>query len=392
MKDSINIGMIGYKFMGKAHSHAYRDVSMFFPVRTVPVMRAICGRTEKALKEAARVFGWQGYETSWEKLVKRKDIDLIDINTPNYLHKDIAIAAAQEGKIIFCEKPLAINLSEAREMVEAVNRARIKHMVAFNYRTVPAIALAKKFIDEGKIGKIYHFRAVYLQDWITNPEFPLVWRLQKESSGSGVHGDLNSHLIDLARFLVGEFDRVIGMKETFVKERPLLKETEELSTGLAAESAGKMGKVTVDDATLFLAKFKNGALGSLEATRFAPGRRNGQRIEINGSQGSLVFELEDMNKLWFYSSTDPEGIQGFRSIQVTEPNHPYTKAWWPPGHIIGYEHTFVHLVADLMNAVADDRMPSPNFSDGLKCQEVLEAVDRSIETGHWIKIEDLYGG
>ncbi|RKX92029.1 MAG: gfo/Idh/MocA family oxidoreductase, partial [Spirochaetes bacterium] len=369
------------------HSNAYRKMPMFFNTEAIPVLKAICGRTEKAVAEAARKFGWESYETSWEKLVKRKDIDLVDITTPNSTHKDIVLAAAAEGKDILCEKPLAMSLQEAEDMLRAVEEAGVKHMVCFNYRKVPAIALAKKFIDEEKLGRIYHFRAIYLQDWISDPDFPLVWRLRKELAGSGAHGDLNSHIIDLARYLVGEFDRVIGMQETFIKKRPRLKETEDLTTGLTAEAAKEMGEVTVDDTTLFLAKFKNGAVGSFEATRFAPGRRNYQRIEINGSKGSILFELEDMNKLWFYSCDDPDNAQGFRRIQVTEQVHPYINAWWPPGHIIGYEHTFVHVVYDFMRAIDEEKNPSPSFRDGVECQRVMDAVEKSIREGRWVKVK-----
>lgn len=375
MKKTIKVGMIGYRFMGKAHSNAYSRVGMFFDPPLLPVKKVICGRTETQLKEAARLFGWEEYETKWEKVVRRKDIELVDINTPNSTHKPIAIEAAKKGKHILCEKPLSMNLKEAKEMLEAVKKAGIVHMVCFNYRRVPALCLAKKLIEEGKIGKIYHFRAQYLQDWLVDPDFPLVWRLRKEVAGSGVHGDLNSHLIDLARWLVGEFEEVVGLRETFIKKRPL-----------PVEGKKEMGEVTVDDSTLFLARFKNGALGSFEATRFAPGRKNGQRIEINGSKGSLLFELEDLNSLWFYSLEDPPELQGFRKIQVTGEVFPYARNWWPPGHIIGYEHTFVHIVADLLEGIKKGESPSPNFEDGVKCQEVLEAVERSIEKKEWVKL------
>ncbi|MFQ5867989.1 MAG: Gfo/Idh/MocA family protein [bacterium] len=387
MAKKINVGMVGYKFMGKAHSHAYRDVDMFFETETVPVMKVICGRTETAVAEAARKFGWEAYETSWERLVQREDIGLVDINTPNSTHREIAVAAAKAGKHILCEKPLAVSLAEAEEMLEAVEEAGVKHMVCFNYRKVPAVGLAKKLIDEGGLGKIYHFRAQYLQDWITDPEFPLVWRLKKEEAGAGAHGDINSHIIDLARYLVGDFAKVVGMQETFIKKRPELEVSEKLTTGLTAESRRpELGKVTVDDATLFLARFKNGALGSFEATRFANGRRNGLRFEINGSKGSLLFELENMNELWFYSCEDPDGMQGFRRIQATEATHPYIEAWWPPGHIIGYEHTFVHVVYDFMKALDEDRMPTPNFADGVECQRVLEAVEKSVKEERWVEV------
>jgi len=386
----INVGMVGYKFMGKAHSHAYLDMPFFFKTEAVPVRKVICGRTEKAVAEAAQKFNWQSYETSWKKLIEREDIDLIDITTPNNTHKEIAIVAAKAGKDIICEKPLATNLADAQAMLKVVKSTGVKHMVCFNYRKVPAIGLAKKLIKEGALGEIYHLRAVYLQDWIIDPEFPLVWRLQKSVAGSGAHGDLNSHLIDLARYLIGEFDEVIGMNKTFIKERPTLKFTEELTTGLATVKAGeKKGKVDVDDATLFLAKFKNGALGSFEATRFATGHRNGQRIEINGSKGSLIFEFERMNELKFYSAGDSQGVQGFRTIQATEEVHPYMKAWWPAGHIIGYEHTFIHLVYDFMEAILEDKIPSPNFVDGLRCQEVLEAVDRSVKEKRWVSLKEV---
>lgn len=386
MNKKINVGMVGYKFMGKAHSHAYRDVAMFFKSENIPAMKVICGRTESALAEAAKRFGWESYETSWEKLMQREDIDLIDINTPNYTHRDIAVAAAKAGKAILCEKPLARNLAEAQEMLREVEKSGVKHMVCFNYRKVPALALARNLIKNGHLGRIYHFRAQYLQDWITDPEFPLVWRLRKELSGTGVHGDLNSHIIDLARFLIGEISQVIGMQKTFIPQRPKLKTDKELTTGLTAQSDKEMGEVTVDDATLFLAKFANGALGSFEASRFANGRRNALRLEINGSKGSLVFELENMNELWFYSCKDSRGMQGFRRIQVTEPEHPYVNAWWPPGHIIGYEHTFVHIIYDFLKAIDENKMPSPNFRDGVECQKVLEAVEKSVKEEKWVKI------
>jgi len=338
--------------------------------------------------EAAKKFGWESYETSWEKVVERDDIDLIDINTPNNTHREIAVAAAKAGKAILCEKPLAMNLAQAKEMLEEAEKGEVKHMVCFNYRKVPAISLARKLIQNGQVGRIYHFRAQYLQDWITDPEFPLVWRLRKELAGTGVHGDLNSHIIDLARFLVGEISQVIGMQETFIGQRPKLNIDKELTTGLAAQSQSEkeMGEVTVDDATLFLAKFTNGALGSFEATRFANGRRNGLRLEINGSKGSLVFELENMNELRFFSSQDPRETQGFKRILATEAEHPYIGAWWPPGHIIGYEHTFVHIVYDFLKAIDENRMPSPNFRDGVECQRILEAVEKSVKEERWVKV------
>ena len=385
----IKVALIGYKFMGKAHSFAYKNVSLFFDLPVKPVMKVICGRTEKAVSQAREKFGWEEYETDWKKVVERKDIDLIDITTPPNAHKDIAIEAAKNGKIVFCEKPLASTLKDAYQMLEAVEKYGVKHAICFNYRKLPAIGLAKKLIDEGKIGKIYHMRAVYLQDWIVDPDFPLVWRLQKSVAGSGAHGDLNAHLIDMARYLVGEFDEVIGISETFIKERPVLKEKEELETGLGEfkEKAEEKGIVDVDDATIFLVRFKNGAIGSFEATRFAPGRKNGQRFEINGSKGSIVFNLERLNELEYYSREDEKGTQGFRTIIATDPSHPYAANWWPAGHIIGYGEAFVNMVADIFNSIAKGENPSPNFYDGVKCQEVLEAVDQSIKERKWIKVK-----
>jgi predicted dehydrogenase len=390
MPQEVNVGLIGYSFMGKVHSHAFKDMSFFFPeAAAYPVMKAICGRNEANVSDAAKTFGWQGYETDWKTLIGRDDIHLIDVSTPGDSHAEIAIAAAEAGKHVFCEKPLANNLAEARAMADAVRNAGVKSMVAYNYRRVPAVALAKKLIEEGRIGDIYHWRAVYLQDWIMDPNFPLVWRLQKEKAGSGPHGDLNAHIIDLARYLVGDISEVSGMQETFIKERPIV---EEIDAALGASTGGssQMGQVTVDDTTLFLARFENGAVGTFEATRFAGGRRNGNRFEINGSKGSIAFNLEKMNELQYYNREDEDHIQGFREIIVNEGVHPYMDHWWPPGHIIGWEHTFIHEVYDLMQAIggADDNL-HPDFDEGVKDQAVLEAVSISAENKSWIKVADL---
>lgn len=383
----VNIGMIGYKFMGKAHSHAYHDLPMFFPNVAKPVLKAICGRDEEAVRQAQQQLNWESYETDWRELLKRDDIDLIDINAPSNMHKEIAVAAAQAGKHIFCEKPLALTLADSREMLEAAEAAGVKHMCGFNYRFAPAVQLAKKLIDEGRIGKIHHFRGWFLQDWIIDPNHPLVWRLQKEIAGSGSHGDLGAHTIDLAHFLVGDIDEVIGMSETFVKERPLAESMSGLSATGSAD--GPKGEVTVDDATLFMGRFKNGALGSFEATRFAGGHRCTNSFEINGSKGSIKFDFERMNELEVYFTDDAEDVQGFRRVLVTDPAHAYSEAWWPPGHTIGYEHTFIHEVVELMQAIEEDRQPSPSFVDGVKCQQVLEAVETSITERSWIKVDDI---
>jgi predicted dehydrogenase len=385
--ETVNIGMIGYKFMGKAHSNAYRALPMFFPKSIQPNMKVICGRNAVAVREAAKQFGWEEYITDWRNLLTRDDIDVIDINAPSNAHKEIAIAAAEAGKHLYCEKPLALTLADSREMLVAVEAAGVKHMVGFNYRFTPAVMLAKKLIDEGRLGDIYHFRGWFLQDWITDPNFPLVWRLQEEIAGSGSHGDLGAHLIDMAHYLIGDMTEVIGMSETFIKERPLAEDM----TGLAATSSDnpEKGPVTVDDATLFLAKFANGALGSFEATRFATGHRSTNSFEINGSKGSVIFDFERLNELQVYFEDDKEDVQGFRRVLATDPAHAYSDAWWPAGHTIGYEHTFTHAFVEFMAAIREDRQPVPNFVDGVKCQQVLEAVDLSIEERQWIRVSDL---
>lgn len=383
----LRIGMIGYKFMGKAHSNAYRSLPMFFPKALKPEMSVICGRNAEALEEAATQLGWSDCVTDWKDLIACEDVDLIDINAPSNAHKEIALAAAKAGKHIFCEKPLALTLADSREMLQAAEDAGVTHMVGFNYRFSPAVRLAKKLVESGRLGKIYHFRAWFLQDWIIDPEFPLVWRLQKEIAGSGSHGDLGAHLIDLAHFLVGDVKEVIGMSETFIKERPLAAEM----TGLSAkgDKDAPKGKVTVDDATLFLARFDNGALGSFEATRFAAGHRSTNSFEINGSLGSVKFDFERMNELEVYLTSDAEDVQGFRRVLATDPAHEYAEAWWPPGHTIGFEHTFIHEMLELSNAIEEGRQPVPNFHDGVKCQAVLEAVERSIEQRRWVEISEM---
>ena len=390
MARNVNVGLVGYSFMGKAHSHAYKDMSFFFPdAAGIPVMKVLCGRNKENVINSANEFGWEGYETDWKRLVAREDIDLVDISTPGDSHAEIAIAAAEAGKHVFCEKPLANNLAEARAMAAAVNKAGVKSMVAYNYRRVPAVALAKRLIEEGRIGQVYHWRAVYLQDWIMDPDFPLVWRLQKEKAGSGPHGDLNAHIIDLARYLVGEITEVTSMQETFIKERPIVDEIDS-ALGASSGSSIRKGPVTVDDTTLALARFDNGAVGSFEATRFAGGRRNGNRFEINGSMGSIAFNLEKMNELQYYNRADEDHVQGFREIIVTEGIHPYMDRWWPPGHTIGWEHTFIHEVYDLMQAIkgADNNL-HPDFDEGVRDQAVLEAMSLSAENGSWVKVSDL---
>ena len=379
--------MVGYRFMGKAHSNAWRQAPHFFPLKAEVEMHTICGRDPGAVEDARKQLGWQYASTDWKAVVNSPEIDLIDINTPNDSHAEIAIAAAKAGKHILCEKPLALDVAQCQEMLDAVKKAKVVHMVCHNYRRIPAIALAKKMIEDGSLGEIYHYRARYAQDWIVDPKFPLVWRLQKGVSGSGTHGDINAHIIDLARYLVGEFKEVCGLMHTFIKERPLMDEGGK-GQGLGGKGGQKMGKVTVDDAAMFIGRFQNGALANLEATRFALGRKNHIEIEINGSKGSLYFDLEDLNRLKFFDNTRPNDRQGFSDILVTQPGgaHPYVGSWWPPGHIIGYEHTFVHAIADFVNAVVDRKPVQPTFEDGLKNQRVLEAVEESAKTHEWVKV------
>lgn len=384
----VNVALIGYKFMGRAHGNAYISAPKFFDLPLTPILHTIVGRDKKAVAAVARQWGWENYATDYTGVIENDEIDLVDVGTPNDSHAEISIAAAEAGKAVACEKPLAMNVAEAKAMVKAVKRNKVPNYVWFNYRRTPAVSLARELIKEGRLGKIYHVRAVYLQDWIMDPNFPLVWRLQKKIAGSGTHGDLNSHLIDLTRFLLGaEFNEVCGMAETFIKERPI----EVFGGGLAAgKNAKRKGKVDVDDAVLFLAKFKNGAIGSFEATRFAKGRRNGNQIEIDGSKGTIVFNFEQMNELQFFDDTLPKKEQGFRRILVTEPVHPYMHGYWPPGHIIGYEHTFINTVVDMMNHLAGKlKTFHADFEDGLRCQEVLDAVLVSCKERRWVGVEEV---
>ncbi|MBK9313268.1 MAG: Gfo/Idh/MocA family oxidoreductase [Acidobacteria bacterium] len=371
MKKKLNVAMLGYQFMGRAHSNAWRQVGHFFDLPVEPVMKVVCGRNEQAVKDAAESLGWEEYSTDWRKVIERDDIDIIDICTPGEAHAEQAIAAAEAGKVVLCEKPLGNTLAEAEEMLAAVERNKVIHMICHNYRRVPAVTLAKQMIDEGSIGRIYHYRGTYLQDWIVDPMFPRVWRLEKSKTGSGALGDIASHSIDLARYLVGEITEVSGMLKTFVTERPL-------------PGSDEMAPVDVDDAALSLMRFENGAIGSVEGSRMAPGRKNYNRFEINGSRGSIVFNLERMNELEVYIDEGPNS--GFKDIYVTDPSHPYFAAWWPAGHIIGYEHTFIHTVYELLKAIDEERIPSPNFVDGLRNQRILDAIVRSAESRTWESI------
>ncbi len=380
---NLNVCLIGYKFMGKAHSQAWRTVGRFFDLDLEPVMKVVCGRDAEAVDAFADRWGWESASSDWKAAVTRDDVDLVDVSTPGYTHAEISIAAAQAGKHVYCEKPLTFTVADGKKMLAAVRQAGVKHMVNFNYRRCPAVSLAKQMIEAGDIGEIRHVRCTYLQDWLIDPEFPMNWRLRKDAAGSGSHGDLGAHSIDLARFLAGEISEVVGMTKTFITERP----AEGTSDGLTATAGEGTEQVTVDDTSIFLAKFANGATGTFEATRLAPGRKNYNRFEINGSKGSLVWCFEDLNVLEFYSTSDPSTQQGFRRIIATEGDHPYVSAWWPPGHMLGYEHGFCNAVYDLTQAIAHDQPCSPDFLDGVRCVAVLEAVEQSHESGRWAEVE-----
>jgi len=384
MSKTLRVGLIGYNFMGKAHSNAWRQAPRFFDLPAKVELHTICGRDATKVAAASENLGWSHSTTDWRTVVADPEIDIVDICTPNDTHAEIAIEAARNGKAILCEKPLARSVAEAQGMVDAVDSAGVVNMVCHNYRRIPAIALARQMIENGDLGdRIYHYRARYAQDWIADPTFPLVWRLQSEIAGSGTHGDIDAHIIDLGRYLVGEISEVCGLMETFIKERPLLAEA---AAGLGAKGSATTGPVTVDDAVSWIGRFRNGAIANLEATRFAYGRKNHITLEVNGSEGSLVFDFEDMNRLKFFRAGDPEGRQGFRDILVTESVHPFAGAWWPPGHIIGYEHTFVNTFADFIRAVVAGESVQPTFADGLQNERVLEAIGESARTRQWVKL------
>ena len=373
MSKTVNIGIVGTQFMGRAHSNAWMDVEKFYDLPARPVMKAACDNVAENLEPFCWRFGWQSQETDWQKLVARDDIDVIDICTSNAVHMPIAVAAAKAGKHIICEKPVAMNADEAKAMLDAAEAAGVRHMVAFNYRRVPAIALAKQMIEEGKIGKVFHFNAVYYQDWLVDPAFPYVWRHDRSVAGSGAHGDMNAHIVDLARFLVGEIEAVCGAEEVFIKERQL------------PDGSGKAA-VTADDALFSLARFTDGALGSFMATRFASGRKNYLRFELFGSEGSFLFNLERLNEIQYFTRSEAGREQGFRTILATESDHPYISKWWPPGHIIGWEHTFIHEVGDLLTAIGANEPITPNFYDGLRNQQVLDAMQQAAAEKSWVAI------
>jgi predicted dehydrogenase len=382
----IGVGIVGYAFMGAAHSQAWRTAGRFFDLPLQPDLAVLCGRDRAKATAAAEKLGWRSVETDWRALLSRDDVQVIDICSPGDTHAEIAIAALDAGKHVLCEKPLANTVGEARAMVDAADRAAtrgVRSMVGYSYRRVPAVALARRLVEQGRIGEIRHVRASYQQDWIVDPEFPLVWRLQRDAAGSGALGDIGAHIVDMAQYLTGDMlTGVSALIETFVRERPL----PSASSGLEASGGTERGTVDVDDAALFIGRFAGGAVASFEATRFATGRKNALRIELNGSLGSLAFDQERMNELEFYDGTEDPETAGFRRILVTEPTHPYVGAWWPPGHGLGYEHSFTHQVVDLVRDIAERRDPVPSFAAGWQVQTVLDAVERSATSGSWQKV------
>ena len=395
-KPTLGVGMIGYAFMGRAHSQAWRNARSYFDVPVEPRLVAVTGRNASAARNTADRFGWADVETDWRRLLERDDVDVIDICTPGDTHAEIALAALEAGKHVLCEKPLANSVGEAEAMASAAEAARdrgVRSMVGFTYRRVPAVAYARQLVAEGRLGRVLHVRGAYLQDWLTDPEAPLTWRLQKERAGSGALGDIGAHIVDLAQHVTGQtLTGVSALTETFVRERPV-SDPSVLSTsgitGTAASNGSTMrGQVTVDDAAVFVSRLSGGALATFEATRFATGRKNAIRLEVNGTRGSLAFDFEDMNVLHVFDNEVPSRDAGFTRVLVTEADHPWVAAWWPPGHVLGYEHGFTHQAVDFLTAVAAGADPRPSFTDGLQVQRILSAVETSAEReGSWTPID-----
>jgi len=375
--------------MGKAHSNAWLAAPRIFEVPYTPVLKAVSAIDPVATKEFAENWGYEIVESDWRKLVSRPDVDVIAVCTPTSSHYEIVMAAAAAGKHIFCEKPCAMSSAEAKEMAEAADKAGVVHYLNHNYRRVPAVKFARQLIDEGKIGEIYHWRGNYLQDWILDPNFPLPWQLKKEIAGAGPHFDLNSHSVDLSRYLVGEIKSISAMLKTFVKQRPLPNEGTSVGMSGKNEISASVGDVTVDDASFMLAGFENGALGAFAASRFAGGRKNYNCFEIYGSKGSLAFNLERMNELEYCNNEDPEDLQGFRTISVSLDSHPYMDKWWAPAHAIGYGDTFIHAVTDFMKAIAAGETISPNLWDGVKIMQVLEAGLLSSKENRLVEVSEI---
>lgn len=386
-KKTLNVALIGTKFMGKTHSNGLRQVDKFFDLPAKPVMKVLCGRNAEETQAAADQMGWQEASTDWKAVIARDDIDIVDISTPGDVHLPMAIAAAKAGKHIICEKPLANTLKDANAMLAAAKKAGVKHMCGFSYRFAPAVASIKKMVQSGQLGEIFHFRAAYQQDWIVDPEFPLVWRLQKKHAGSGALGDIGAHIIDMCHNLIGEVGEVSAATQTFIKKRQIPESDTGISKSKRASKKAKMGNVTVDDAAIVLGRIKgSNTLATFEATRFAPGRRNHHTFEINGSKGSVTWDLEHMNYFQYYNSADGDQEQGFRQVNATDPGHPYADAWWPSAHVIGYEHLFTHEFRDFIVELNRKKVTYPTFEDGVACQKVLDAVERAAKTKKWEKV------
>jgi predicted dehydrogenase len=386
----LRVAMIGHGFMGAAHSQAWRTAPRFFDLPRPIEMAVVTGRNEETLRAAAERYGWAETDTDWRRVVGRDDIDLVDIVAPGNAHAEIAIAALEAGKHVLCEKPLANTVAEAEAMAEAAAKAverGVFAMVGFTYRRVPAVTLARDLVRAGEIGEVRQTRAVYLQDWLSDENAPLTWRMDRASAGSGALGDIGAHIVDAVQFVTGqELTGVSGTTRTFVTERPVL----ETSVGLSGTAGDRRGPVTVDDAALFFGSLSGGGLATFEATRMAPGRKNALRFEISGTQGAVAFDLEDLNTLQFFRFADG-ATAGFRRILVTEPDHPYAAAWWPPGHVLGYEHAFSHQVVDLVRALDAGEQPRPSFDEGLQVQRVLDAVERSAAAAGWTPVSDQPG-
>jgi predicted dehydrogenase len=394
----LRVGMVGYAFMGAAHSHAWRTAPRFFDLPLLPELTVLAGRDSSRVAEAARRLGWTTTETDWRALVERDDVDLVDICTPGDTHAEIAIAALKAGKHVLCEKPLANSVAEAEEMAQVANEAAARGVYAmcgYSYRRTPALTLARNMVRDGKLGTIRQVRAQYLQDWLSDQNAPLTWRMDKSKSGSGALGDLGAHSIDAAQFVTGQsITGVSAIMETFTKERPVGGDFVGLGGNGAVGAGVERGPVTVDDAVVFSARFDGGPIGVFEASRVALGRKNAMRLEVNGSAGSLAFDFEDMNYLNYYdggSGADPDS-RGFRRINVTEAHHPYTGNWWPVGHGLGYEHGFTHQVVDLVTAIGAGTQPTPSFADALQVQRVLAAVEHSAgEDSRWTPVDGQEG-
>lgn len=385
-KKTVNVAMIGAQFMGKAHSNAWRQVKAIFDLPVEPVMKVMCGKFPEELATAQK-WGWQETSLDWKEVVNSPDIDVVDICTPNFLHPVIALEAAKAGKHIVCEKPLANTLKEAKDMLKAAEKAKIKHMCGFSYRFAPAVQSMKKLIASGGLGEIYHFRAAYQQDWIMDPDFPMVWRLKKKHTGSGALGDIGAHITDLCHFLVGPVCEVTSALETFIKRRVIADSDVGAWAAKGSKKTKQYDTVDVDDAVIYIGRIKDkNTLASFEATRFAGGRRNYNSIEIYGSKGSLLWNQEDMNQFHYFNRSDPEGLQGFRKVLACDPGHPYVHAWWPPGHIIGYEHLFVHEIYEFLSCLNSKKESYSTFADAVKCQSVLEAVEKAAASKKWVKV------